>query len=158
MAPERSQQVNETRQDYFALPAEDRPAFLKQLRTTKPDLAAELETILEEQASPLLPLESCEYIGQDESADDQWTTDHHPAAQDLGIPSEIGRYAIDSRLGEGSMGLVYLAMRADDRYRKQIALKLMRSGLESESSVRRFRSERQILADLDHPSRVTRRL
>lgn len=50
------------------------------------------------------------------------------------------------------MGLVYLAVRADDEYRKQVAIKLIKPGLGTEAIVRRFRHERQILSELDHPN------
>src|SRR5262245_36800185 len=49
------------------------------------------------------------------------------------------------------MGAVYLAERADDAFRKQVAFKLLRPGLTSPELLRRFQQERQILAGLDHP-------
>jgi len=49
------------------------------------------------------------------------------------------------------MGVVYLAERADDQYRKRVALKLLRRGMDDPHLVRRFLEERQILATLDHP-------
>jgi serine/threonine-protein kinase len=63
----------------------------------------------------------------------------------------IGDYDIVRKLGEGGMGSVYLAVRADDEFRKQVAIKLMRSDFLHRSSLRRFRTERQILATLEHP-------
>jgi serine/threonine-protein kinase len=50
------------------------------------------------------------------------------------------------------MGAVYVAERADDQYRKRVALKLIRRGLDEPHLVRRFLEERQILASLDHPN------
>src|SRR5262249_4544402 len=47
---------------------------------------------------------------------------------------------------------VYLAVRADNEFRKQVAIKLIRGGMESEFAIRRFRNERQILARLEHPN------
>ncbi len=64
----------------------------------------------------------------------------------------IGPYAVERALGEGGMGTVYEAVRADDEYRQRVAIKVLRRELDSEELVRRFRSERQILADLDHPN------
>jgi tetratricopeptide (TPR) repeat protein len=65
----------------------------------------------------------------------------------------IGAYRLVRLLGEGGMGLVYLAERADDQYRRQVAIKLMHAGLgRNAEMLRRFRSERQILANLDHPN------
>lgn len=63
---------------------------------------------------------------------------------------EIGNYRITRELGHGGMGSVYLAERADGEFVQRVALKLLHNPLASESQVRRFRSERQILATLEH--------
>ena len=49
------------------------------------------------------------------------------------------------------MGAVYLARRVDHEFERQVAVKMIRRGMDSELLVRRFRHERQILASLDHP-------
>ncbi|MCP3958211.1 MAG: tetratricopeptide repeat protein [bacterium] len=67
-------------------------------------------------------------------------------------PSWIGPYRILRELGHGGMGKVYLAERADDEYQRRVAIKLIRPGMDSGSVARRFRGERQILANLDHPN------
>jgi serine/threonine-protein kinase len=63
----------------------------------------------------------------------------------------IGPYRILREAGRGGMGVVYVAERADDQYRKRVALKLLRRGMDDPHLVRRFLEERQILATLDHP-------
>ncbi len=63
----------------------------------------------------------------------------------------IGAYRVLRPLGRGGMGAVYLAERADDTFRKQVAIKLVKAGFGTEESLRRFRAERQILAKLEHP-------
>ncbi|CAN5748245.1 hypothetical protein BH20VER1_BH20VER1_15490 [soil metagenome] len=65
---------------------------------------------------------------------------------------EFGAYRIIREIGRGGLGAVYLAARADDEYRKEVALKLIRRGLDTADILRRFRTERQILAQLDHPN------
>ncbi|MGD2115642.1 MAG: serine/threonine-protein kinase, partial [Acidobacteriota bacterium] len=50
------------------------------------------------------------------------------------------------------MGVVYLAVRADQEFEMRVALKLLPPGAASEDLARRFRTERQILAVLDHPN------
>jgi eukaryotic-like serine/threonine-protein kinase len=50
------------------------------------------------------------------------------------------------------MGEVYLAYRADDQYRKEVALKVVRAGQDSGLVLSRFKNERQILAGLEHPN------
>ncbi len=65
---------------------------------------------------------------------------------------QFGAYQVIREIGRGGLGAVYLAARADDEYRKQVALKIIRRGLDTDDIIRRFRNERQILAQLDHPN------
>ena len=67
----------------------------------------------------------------------------------------VGPYRIVRELGRGGMSRVYLAARADQAFEKQVAVKVVAHGLDSEEVTRRFESERQILARLDHPN-ITR--
>jgi eukaryotic-like serine/threonine-protein kinase len=64
----------------------------------------------------------------------------------------VGAYRLQTLLGRGGMGAVYLARRADDAYEHQVAVKLLHPGFASAGLLQRFRSERQILARLDHPN------
>ena len=64
----------------------------------------------------------------------------------------IGVYKIVEEIGHGGMGEVYRASRVDGQYDKQVAIKLVRVGLDSPFLIERFRHERQILASLDHPN------
>ncbi|MEW6207241.1 MAG: protein kinase [Acidobacteriota bacterium] len=64
----------------------------------------------------------------------------------------IGPYRIIGQLGEGGMGAVYLAARDDAEYRKRVAIKVIRPEMNVQIVIRRFLSERQILASLDHPN------
>jgi tetratricopeptide (TPR) repeat protein/tRNA A-37 threonylcarbamoyl transferase component Bud32 len=68
------------------------------------------------------------------------------------IGQAIGHYEITGRIGSGGMGAVYLARRADQQYEKQVAIKLIKRGMDTEAMLRRFRNERQILAGFDHPN------
>jgi eukaryotic-like serine/threonine-protein kinase len=68
------------------------------------------------------------------------------------IGKRISQYHIVEQLGSGGMDEVYRAVRADDQYRKQVAIKLVRSGADSGFVIGRFKNERQILANLDHPN------
>jgi serine/threonine-protein kinase len=70
----------------------------------------------------------------------------------LAAGARIGPYRIVGETGRGGMATVYVAERADDQYRKRVALKLIRRGLDEPHLVRRFLEERQILASLDHPN------
>ena len=72
-------------------------------------------------------------------------------AEDADIGRRIGAYRIVQEIGRGGMGSVYLAVRADEEFERRVAIKLIRRGMELDFIVRRFRNERQILANLDHP-------
>ena len=66
----------------------------------------------------------------------------------------FGAYEVVHQIGEGGMGEVYLARRADDEYAKQVAIKLVRGRAGSNMLADRFRQERQILAGLEHANIV----
>src|SRR5271163_1621816 len=67
----------------------------------------------------------------------------------------VGQWRLLRELGQGGMGTVYLAERADRQYESQAAIKMVRRGLDTDFILHRFRRERQILARLDHPN-ITR--
>ncbi len=64
----------------------------------------------------------------------------------------VGAYVIVRELGRGGMGTVFLAERADGQFEKQVAIKILNRGADTAEILRRFRAERQILANLDHPN------
>jgi serine/threonine protein kinase len=68
------------------------------------------------------------------------------------IGSRLGPYRLVRELGRGGMGVVYLAERDDEEFQQRVAVKLLHRGLETAEIVARFQTERQILAQLDHPS------
>jgi tetratricopeptide (TPR) repeat protein len=70
---------------------------------------------------------------------------NHPAHQ------RVGPYEIDRLLGRGGMGAVYLAHRADGQFEQKVAIKLIDLPLATALFRERFRQERQILAELQHP-------
>jgi serine/threonine protein kinase/Flp pilus assembly protein TadD len=63
----------------------------------------------------------------------------------------LGPYRLLRRLGRGGMGSVWLARREDDAFTKRVAVKVLQKGMVREETLERFRTERQILAGLDHP-------
>ena len=92
-------------------------------------------------------------------ADSQFLGGTQPFASMLGHATEepppdaqVGNYQLLRELGGGGMGIVYLAVRNDDVFRKTVALKVIRAGVANQEFVERFRRERQILAGLDHPN------
>jgi serine/threonine protein kinase len=69
----------------------------------------------------------------------------------VGPGDRMGVYAVIRELGRGGMGAVYLAHRADGEFEKQVAIKLLKRGTDTDEVLRRFRAEREILARLEHP-------
>ncbi|HUB01322.1 MAG TPA: serine/threonine-protein kinase [Terriglobales bacterium] len=122
-----------------------RSAFLDQACADDASLRSELEGLLaaEQEAGTgfLNRAAMAGELGNDSSADaNTW------------IGRRIGAYQIVEEIGFGGMGEVYRAFRADDQYRKQVAIKLVRSGQDSRFVISRFKNERQLLANLDHPN------
>lgn len=66
------------------------------------------------------------------------------------IGKRVGQYEILEEIGRGGMGAVYLAFRSDDEYKKQVAIKLIKRGMDTDAILKRFRTERQIQANLEH--------
>ncbi|HEX8280269.1 MAG TPA: serine/threonine-protein kinase, partial [Chthoniobacterales bacterium] len=64
----------------------------------------------------------------------------------------IGAYVVVRQLGRGGMGAVYLAARADGEFEKEVAIKVLKRGTDTDEILRRFRTERRIVARLDHPN------
>jgi serine/threonine protein kinase/tetratricopeptide (TPR) repeat protein len=64
--------------------------------------------------------------------------------------SHIGPYHLLERLGEGGMGVVYLAAQ-EDPFRRQVALKVIKLGMDTAEVIARFETERQALAMMNHP-------
>jgi serine/threonine protein kinase len=83
------------------------------------------------------------------------TTDHRPADNDAGQEdgpgTQIGPYRLVAKLGEGGMGSVYLAEQ-EKPIRRQVALKIIKSGMDSAHVIARFEAERQALTMMDHPN------
>ncbi len=77
-------------------------------------------------------------------------------APELTAPSLVGRrlgpYTVTRRVGQGGMGVVYEAVRADAAYEQRVAVKTIWRGADSAVLLQRFRTERQILAGLQHPN------
>jgi len=143
VAPDRWQRIDELFQGALDCEPAARAAWLAAACAGDEALRAEVESLIEAH-------EEAGFTGlADEFAA---VLDVHEAQAAAG--RRIGVYRIDREIGHGGMGRVYLATRADDVYEKRVAIKVVR-GQESADVVARFRTERQILARLDHPN-ITR--
>jgi serine/threonine protein kinase/tetratricopeptide (TPR) repeat protein len=82
-------------------------------------------------------------------------TDATRAAEDSSHPhGSIGQYRLLQRLGEGGMGVVWLAEQ-QHAIRRQVALKVIKIGMDTRQVIARFEAERQALAVMDHPAIAT---
>lgn len=72
-----------------------------------------------------------------------------PAPAEAG--TRIGAFTVIEVLGRGGMGVVFLAERDDEHLKQKVAIKVVSGIALSPEAIRRFRSERQILARLEHP-------
>jgi serine/threonine protein kinase/Tfp pilus assembly protein PilF len=120
------------------MPVEERGAWLESLRAENGGLAAEIQALLDEHQalseerflageapSPPVP---CSLAGQ-----------------------AVGAYTLESVIGEGGMGTVWLARRNDGRFESEAAVKLLNVSLLGRAGEERFRREGRILARLTHP-------
>lgn len=137
MEASRWRQVSSLLDQLLELADGPRAQRLAQLRLADPTLADDLERLLEHERA------SHEFMAQP-----LWTA----APQDSRAGTLIGPYRLLRALGEGGMGEVWLAERADGLYQRQVALKLLRSGYADPGLRQRFSRERDILARLQHPN------
>ncbi|HSU82387.1 MAG TPA: serine/threonine-protein kinase, partial [Thermoanaerobaculia bacterium] len=119
------------------LPPDRRPAWLDEACAGRPELRQAIERLLAADAR------------RDSFLDQQ------PGAILTSALAEegecLGPYRLLRPLGQGGMGTVYLAVRDDAPDERQVAVKILHSGLENTALRHRFLAERQILARLDHP-------
>jgi serine/threonine-protein kinase len=136
--PERWQQVKEVLDAALSREGDERARFLEEACGHDPVLRQEVDSLL-----------ASAHLGE--------ALERPPV--DISLPPEgpspigrhIGPYRVVKELGRGGMGAVYLAVRDDDEFKKSVAIKILRPGMDSGDIVRRFRNERQILASIDHP-------
>jgi eukaryotic-like serine/threonine-protein kinase len=126
------------------LPACERTAFVQQNCNADEELCREVESLLESHASAGRFIDERGLFISDEDLN---------AQEEAGsVGQVIGAYRIVREIGRGGMGAVYLAERADEQYKKEVAIKLIKRGMDTHAVLRHFRNERQILAGFDHPN------
>jgi eukaryotic-like serine/threonine-protein kinase len=142
---ERWQHVREVLNCAISLPTNERTGYFDKACVGDPELRAEVESLLcsHEQAGT-------DFLNSS-AVDLQTLTEETPGRRSY-AGRRIGVYQIVEEIGHGGMGEVFRAVRADGQYDKQVAIKLVRVGLDTPFLVERFRHERQILASLDHPN------
>ena len=140
LTAERWQQVKAVLSAALEKDTSERPVYLDQACAADSSLRAEVESLLavEQDSSPHVLTSA-------------WASTADSFANPR-LGRRIGPYQLVEEIGAGGMGEVYRAFRADDQYKKEVAIKLVRAGQDSEFVVARFRNERQVLASLEHPN------
>ncbi|GAB5518145.1 MAG: hypothetical protein RhofKO_03960 [Rhodothermales bacterium] len=144
MPDARAAQIDALFEAALDLPEADRPAHLD-AHALAPAIRTEVEELLrlhaaadlfidEAQAAMVMPL----------------LAEVTPRLSPVQSGDRIGPYRLTKRLGEGGMGLIYHAERVDGTFEQQVAIKFMQRGLASETAIRRFQHEQQMLARLNH--------
>jgi len=128
-------------------PPEERQAYLTSMAGDEPGVKAALEHLLAF-SSDAQTLGSGFDFPSTQSPD---AAERMLASDDLS-GYRFGAYELLQRIGKGGMGYVYAARRADQEFRKLVAVKLVKPGMQTDQIVSRFRQERQVLARLDHPN------
>ena len=141
MNPDRWMVVQDLVSGAVELPPKDRTAWLA--------AACEGDAALFTQARHMLQAYDTLDYGLESAVDEVATFSAVPFQRG----DRLGAYTLLDVLGQGGMGMVYRAERADHHFRQTVAIKVMRVAFgPADSLVSRFRSERQILASLSHPN------
>src|SRR5689334_14430745 len=119
----------------------ERAAYLQQACAGDPALRAEIESLLQADR------EAGSFLGEREPR--PVATDDDPVRERPG--TVIGPYKLMEQIGEGGMGVVYVAEQHQP-VRRKVALKIIKPGMDSKQVVARFEAERQALAMMDHPN------
>jgi len=144
MTPETWKQIESVFEQALEVPDEKRVEFLKNNCNGDDELRREVESLLSSHAQAGSFIDKRSLFFSDEEVGEN---------SEILSPGElIGSYRILRGIGRGGMGAVYLAERADQQYEKQVAIKLIKRGMDTDSVLRHFRNERQILAGFDHPN------
>ncbi len=145
MTRERWQHVRKVLEQALETDAQERARYLDEACGGDAELRAEVESLLEadERASSgFLTGRAIDHVAGAATGSRD--------ADDSLRGTRIGSYLVLEEIGHGGMGTVYRAVRADDQYSKQVAVKVVRGGLGDKLAIQRFKAERQILANLDH--------
>src|SRR5689334_21574603 len=137
LSPERWQRVKATASAALDLDAADRPAYVERICAGDTRLRAEVLSL----------------VASAEAATPFFEQPGGGAAAGLYAPiGHLGPYRVIRELASGGMGTVYLAERDDGEFRQRAAIKIVRGGFGNAFLLDRFRTERRILASLEHPN------
>jgi eukaryotic-like serine/threonine-protein kinase len=151
MDKERWRQIEAVFAEAVELPEAESRIYLDKVCATDTELRREVELLLESDRRAQQPDGSPvgQAIGQAAAAFAVQMQRDFSASQ---IGRRIGPYEIVREIGRGGMGSVYQAVRIDEQYIRSVAIKFIAHGMDTSDALARFRTERQILATLQHPN------
>src|SRR6056297_54158 len=157
ISPNQWKQLDTLLNRALELDRENRQKFIDEQSQINPEISTQLKQLLSihDEAADILGNSVTEFFSPIMSATHSVTNSSNrntTGIWHLDDGSIIGSYRIKKTLGRGGMGNIYLATRTDDLHDQPVAIKVLRSGLDSEDILRRFRQERQVLASLNHPN------
>ncbi len=143
MTPDRWNEIERLFNRAHEMPAEERAAWLD-THAEDPAIRAEVESLLANSTGD-------ERIPGVERAIGGAAMRAVRVADATTAGRQVGPFRLVRLLGQGGMGSVFLAERDDSEFQQQVAIKILRHGMDSPEAVERFRQERKILAGLEHP-------
>ena len=146
MTPEQHEKAMQVFNEAVGLADEERAVFVADACAGDSVVRAEVDSLLAHDAGPGPELDS-PALGSDFDLNRVAQSTSEATEQ----PQRIGPYRILDTLGEGGMGIVYLAQQTEP-VRRRVALKLIKPGMDSKEVLARFESERQALALMSHPN------
>ena len=144
MTPDRWRDINELFHAALAIDSEKRDVYLVEACKGDVELRLEVENLIASHESAEASMHTAslrETVQQVLQEDDT-----------LPVGQDFGPYRVIREIGKGGMGRVFLAERVDEQFHRQVAIKLIKRGMDTDSVIRHFRNEREILASLDHPN------
>ena len=137
MKPEYWQQLNQLFQSAIDLDSDAQVVYLNN-HCSDPKLRNDVESLLHNDTK-----------NNDEIRKNIFTEASH-LLNTIRIGEKIGAYTIDEEIGHGGMGTVYAASRSDEIFKKKVAIKILHNRLASVEERERFKTERQVLANMEH--------
>ncbi len=129
--------------EVIEFPPEERTAFLDEKCKDDLPLRKEIESLLESDQKVE------DFLEKPLLQNDELNSDSNSPDNLIGM--KIGNYQIEEKIGEGGMANVYSVIRIDEQFKKKVAVKFIKRGMDTDEIIKRFKIEQQALAGLDHP-------
>ena len=133
---------------------EERRAFLDEACGDRAELRQQVEALLRayDDAGSFLDRPAVQSDGTSDFAAGQFLDPNElPATPMEGVGSRIKQYKLLQQIGEGGMGVVFMAEQQEP-VKRMVALKVIKAGMDTAQVIARFEQERQALALMDHPN------